>query len=192
MRPIALFLLINVLFAMFNTLTDFYVTLANQLGGQMYSPYVVDWINGQVAQSGLTQAEFAKKYNDMAKVVARSIIIISVPFMAVWLPLMFKDRRWFFSDHFVFSLNFYSFLLLWIVLSKALFYPIKLIGVETGSLYFWLLPIGLLLYSFLASKRLYQQSVGRILFKVPLVLLAFFFSHMAYRFVQLFLVIWLI
>jgi len=196
MRPIALFLFVNVIFVTLMPLSDFFVSFGSQ-HRQLYSPYILNWIENFVLASGLSPLEFETQYNQLVKILARSIIIISVPFLLPFVILVFRDKEYFVSDHFVFSLNVYAWLMLWMLVSwwfcvftAFIFEVLFSFEFSPFVLYSPLMLLGVLVYLLMAIKRMYRQSWLMSLLKMPVILLGVAVSHMMFRLIQLGLTMW--
>lgn len=195
LKPISLFLLTNVLFVALISLNDFYLSFTDQQG-QPYSRFIIGWVNEQVAQSGLSKDDFAQLYNQQVKILARSIFIIAVPFLFIFVVALFYDKRFFLADHFVFSLNLYAFWLLSMVLCWWGAYGVVVIAqlfdiqLSIYSVFGNASLLALVTYTYIAIGRMYQESTLRRLLKVPILLGVLLLSHLVYRFLQLVLTIW--
>ena len=196
LKPISLFLLINIIFVAFMPLTDFYVSFNDQQS-QIYSPYILEWIQSNVTASGLSEQDFESKYNQAVKILARSIIIIGVPFLVPFVVLLFNNEKYSLSDHFVFSLNVYGWWLLWMLISwwfsiaiVYLFLSIFDFNLSPFMIFGPLMPIGLLLYLFLAIRKMYEHTWWLALLKIPIIFIGLMFSHIMFRLVQLILTMW--
>lgn len=196
MKPIALFLLINVIFVTLMPLTDFFLTYSDQQR-QFYSPVMQQWLQSHIAASGLTEQVFSNNYDQLVKVLARSIIIVSVPFLLPFVVLMFRDKRYFLSDHFVFALNVWGWWLLWMLVSWWSSW--SLAYVAQWAFDFDLNPyrfngtialIGLVVYLYLAITKMYQHNWWQTLLKMPVIIIGVAVSHMMFRFVQFVVTVW--
>ena len=190
-KPIALFFLVNVIFVMLSPINDFYVSFSDQLNNQAYSGWLRPWLEQAVAVQGWSLADFAAHYDQLVRVLARSLVIVQVPFFAIFAAPLFARRGYFAGDHLVFALNIHTWLMLWIVLAQgpaiAVVGLFNLLGFSTGSwlAYFLIFLAGFLVYLLLASRRMYQLSGGQALWRLPLLVLALLVAHQAYRLCQL-------
>lgn len=189
-KPISLFLLVNVLFVSFIPINDFFLMFLDQRG-QIYYPWVKDWVDANVAQSGLALKEYGSRYNQMVKVLARSIIITSVPFFMIFVVLIFNNRRYYLSDHLVFSLNTYAFFMLamlvfWFIaqsivsLFEMIDIEITIIPIFTG-----LMGVSFFAYLSFAALKMYQVKTWTLIWRIPLLFIGIAASHMIYRLIQL-------
>lgn len=137
LAPMTLFLLANVLYFLSpGTLTDFNLPLADQMG-QVHSPVTNAWVIKRIAErdraldarrsqlpgqrrgmlpADYSMADYAREYNAQAGNVGKALIIVHIPFMAVFLALMFWRRRMYFAEHLVVATHLFTFTLLYIQL----------------------------------------------------------------------------
>lgn len=190
-KPITLFLLINVAYVMFSPITDFYVSFYNQLNSQGYSAQVKPYLIEYIAHHKMTLDEFETLYDQLVTVLARSLIILQVPIFALFATLLCWKKHYFSADYFVFSLNFHSWLLVWIIFLQlpAGFIQLLLeffnVADVISSVYYISLPIGLIIYLWLSAKQLFKFSFWQLTWRVPLLFVFFILSHYAFRFLQL-------
>lgn len=194
-KPITLFLLINICYMMFASLSDFYVNFFSQRDLQVYSGWIKPYLIEYIANSGLSEAEFVSRYDQLVKALARSLIIIQVPFFALFITALCYKKELFSGDYFIFSLNFHScvlilfivagypdYLIYWINDSKIL--PFNLPYTQ------WLFLFGgKLLYILFALKMMFKFTWLQTLWRLPIVIVLYGISHMIYRFIQLLITI---
>ncbi|MBV1907740.1 MAG: DUF3667 domain-containing protein [Kangiellaceae bacterium] len=196
LKPITLFLLINIVFVALMPLSDFYVSFVDQKN-QIYSPHLLEWIQSTVAASGLSEQVFESQYNQSVKLLARSIIIIGVPFLLPFIVLLFNHQRYFLSDHFVFALNLYGWWMLWMLISwwfsdaiAFLVLNIFEFDLNPGMIFGPIMPLGVVIYLFISIGRMYENSWLLTLLKIPIVLVGLAVSHLIFRYIQLILTMW--
>ena len=196
-KPVSLFLLVNVLFVMLSPISDFYVTFSDQMQLQSYSPWLRPVIEGNLTRSGQDVALFAQHYDQLVKVLARSLIILQVPFFAAFAALMFRKAGYYSGDHLTFSLNAHSWLMLWIVVAQLPAYTLSALAspvfpVSVGTLYFIFLPAGFAAYLLVACRTLYEMTWWQVAWRLPLILLGYHVSHVCYRLCQLLITVSLV
>ncbi|MFK8012664.1 MAG: DUF3667 domain-containing protein [Marinicellaceae bacterium] len=195
LKPISLFLIINFLFALFSPITDFNVTLIDQLTLQPYS----HWVNSihleyLLPESGLTQNIYALKYNQSVIILSRSTIIIQALLLYFFIVIINRKKDYYHGDHLIFSLNLHSWYMAWIVILmafiKAMIWLLDLISIDMnfGFWYYKLLPVGLGIYILIALNRLYQWNWWQTLIRGILLFAAIRICHIIYRLIQYFLV----
>lgn len=190
LKPITLFFVLNVLFVMFSPITDFYVSLLDQVTLQPYSDYIKSGLNDYLAENQIAYKAFEQNYNQLVVVLARSLIILQVPIYALLAGLILCNRKYYTGDYFNFSLNMHSWLLMWVIIAMA---PAFVIGniiywlepsIHPNRVYFALLPIGLAIYLLFAMRNMFQHNWFQCLWRLPLLLFAYHVAHTAFRFLQ--------
>ncbi|NVK21849.1 MAG: DUF3667 domain-containing protein [Kangiellaceae bacterium] len=193
LKPISLFFIINVLFVMFSPLTDFYVAFRDQMQLQPYSDWLKPYMLEVIANKGYEIGDFEEKYNQLVVVLARSLIILQVPFFAIFSFIVLFSRKHYLSDYLIFSLNAHSWWMIWIIVAQV---PAWFIGnglslicanLSVSYFYFLLLPIGKFIYLSLAIKTLFKFSWLRVLLSVPIMMGLYIVAHYIFRFLQLFI-----
>ena len=197
-KPITLFLVINVIFVMFSTLSDFYVNFSSQLEFQIYSGSIKSWIIEYVNESGWTIQEFNERYNQLVKVLARSLIIIQVPFFALFMGVICYQKQLYSGDYLTFSLNYHSCLLMLFLVSayidKVFFYinQTEILPFQFKNVIWFILYGGVITYLIFALRRMFNFNWWQLAWRIPVIVVAYYLSHFAYRFVQLLITISLI
>ena len=113
--PFQLFLMTNVLFfavQSVSTLRIFTQPLTYRLHGQPGSEFGQTLVDARLAATGKTLAEYAPVFDQAVATNAKSLIGLRVPLLALLLPLVFWRRHRPLAVHVVFSLHFYTFLLI--------------------------------------------------------------------------------
>jgi len=189
---ISLFFIFNLLYFLNSSMTDFNLSLVEQLH-QPYSAFITPTVE-QTANIESNTFEILKaKYDAMSKTIAKSLIIISVPLFALLLPIINYKRDYYLQDHVMFALNAYAFILIWPIICRyAISFIVWLLpffSVLTDH-YFNILLLGEVIFLWFAQKNAYACSKLEASVKIiPLVLLLFA-SHMMYRYVQFWLTWW--
>ncbi|MBX2962059.1 MAG: DUF3667 domain-containing protein [Cyclobacteriaceae bacterium] len=188
MAPFSLFLLINLIYFLVNPLTDFNLPLHDHLRwhDNTYGPLAVKLVDSRVHQRNITFEAYERIFNSKTINLSKSLMVLNVPVMALFLYAMFFKKRKFFADHFVYSLYLFSFLLL-----------IACIWIGFLNVYLWIglpayqafLPIGLflfLLYYIIRSIRKFYQVKGFIgnTFGALGVLASLLITIYSYRFIM--------
>lgn len=156
LAPMTLFLLANVLYFLSpGTLTDFNLPLADQMG-QVHSPVTNAWVIQRIAErdravqarlanlpearrsllpADYSMADYAREYNAQAGNVGKALIIVHIPFLALFLALMFWRRRMYFAEHVVVATHLFTFTLLYIqLLLLPLEWGMRMSGWGDGNL----------------------------------------------------------
>ncbi len=123
------------------------------------------YYEGQKDGEGLINKIFSSVLHNIPK-----MLFFLLPLFALLLKLLYVRRKQFYYvDHAVFSLHYFSFIFILLILFQFLLEPIFNAG--------WLMPVAftwMLLYLFLAMKRIYGQGFFKTLLKY--VLLGFSFN----------------
>lgn len=201
MRPVGIFLFVNLVYMALTVLNDFNVSLYDQLHSQPYSALIKDSVIAWIDHSGLSRAEFQSAYNQVVKLLAKSLIVISIPLLALILPLILPinhQRRW--LDLLVYSTYCYASILLWqlvigygarAVNSSLLWLfdtnlntTVSILTILTLSWFIW--------FSYTGLKNAFQLSAWQSAWRTPLLIGLIFVSHEGYRFFQLFITLYFI
>jgi Protein of unknown function (DUF3667) len=95
------------------------------------------------------------------------ILLIIIPFFALFLKLIYIRRKIYFNNHLVFSFHLHAFILLFLSL-------LMLLNYLTGPVIFFLLIAVIPVYLYLALKTIYVQKVRKTIFKTVLTVLFYF------------------
>ncbi len=117
--PVTLFLFFNLIYFIVNPLTDYSISLYDQICCQ---PYSGEWIKEYVRLKLETQEmdfqRYVITYQNMSDNVSKSIMIINIPLIAFFVYLMAFKRRPFYYDSLIFTFHFFSlFIFTWVMLS---------------------------------------------------------------------------
>lgn len=198
LKPITIFFLINVLFVAFSPITDFYVSFDDQISLQEYSAFIKPELFAYIEAQNVSIEDFAKQYDQLVTVLARSLIILQVPCFALLTGLIFYNRHYYSGDHFTFGLNLHSWFMLWIIVAQ---FPAELIAwviqwfepsVTLWSVYLMLIRLGFVYYIYMATRNMYGLRWWHLLWRLPLMLLAYRVSHVVFRFLQLVVTVMLV
>lgn len=121
--PVALFLLINVLFFATESLTGgtiFSTPLEGHLYTQPWSPLAQGLVAHRLAALHTSAALFAPRFDSAIALHARSLILLMALAFAVLPAIAFRRNRCPFAAHAVFSLHLYGFMLLLFSVATAI------------------------------------------------------------------------
>jgi len=126
--PVTLFLFLNLIYFFFSELTDYSISLYDQVVGQPYSEWALhslkdkmiardlDW--GNMVREGLNVSAYGVIYQNMSDTISKTIMIINVPMIAGFVFLLAFVKRKFYYDSLIFSFHFFTlYLASWIMLS---------------------------------------------------------------------------
>jgi hypothetical protein len=193
MAPLSIFLLINLIYFFINPISDFSLSLSDQLNYQLHSNVVLPWVNERLDNRQVSFSEYAIEYKRQSETLAKTIMIINVPISALFFMLWFYKKRILFIDHFVFFIYLYAWLLLIAIAINFVFQVLIWIGIvikgtSAGPI---ILLIFLTIYLGVAIKEVYKQR--KLLPLVASVLFSFIAlagTHLVYRFILFVLTFW--
>lgn len=157
------------------------------------------WLNKKfiLAQKGKTQKEVKEKFQDAFFKNIPKALFIYMPLFAFVLWLFQDKKRWYYFDHGIFTLHYFSFLLLASLIMELYSYFFGLAGENVffqsivGILDF-IVIVYMLYYFFPAHHRFYGQSraitifKGSIIFVINMIILGFILTALAaYSFINI-------
>ena len=193
--PVTLFLFLNLIYFIVNPLSDYSLSLYDQIHGQPYSRWTKTWVDGKLQTEGLDEKEYRITYQNTSDNVSKSIMIINIPMIAVFVYLMaFKKRRFYF-DSLLYSFHFFSlYITSWVMLDWADELISLLAGHDDSVISFATLPLFVfvipLLYAIFSIKKF--MSI-RWYWAVPAglgVIVGVSLANLFYRFIIFIIVFW--
>jgi hypothetical protein len=190
--PMALFLLANVAYFLAAPMTDFDLSLRDQVDLQPHRALARSMVDARLAARGIGFDEYAAQYAAASGNLAKSLIIWHVPWLALGLALLAGWRRWQAADHLVVALHLFTVLIAlvmvvgWIVLPLAAQFIEVLAGGRQGlraPLQLGILAL-LLGHWTLACRRVYGFGALRTALAPLVLVVAFVVGHFSYRLVQ--------
>lgn len=184
----SLFFIFNLIYFLYSPVTDFNLSLREQRG-QPYASLINPLIENYISESRITYEKLIDKYALVSATVAKSIIIVSVPFFAMLVWLINFNRSRYLQDHVIFALHIYCFIMLWPVMLKLFFAGLAwfMPDLPARQLYFNVLPVGILAFLWFSQKNTYQSNWLVTSLLLPPLLIALLISHFVYRFIQFWL-----
>ena len=192
LSPIGLFLLVNLLYFIAPPMTDFNVTLYDQYHMQPYSALIQPMIDARLDSRDIEFDVHAVQYNQINPNLARSLIILHLPLLALALKLMLIRRPTYFAEHFIVATHLFTFLLL----ITLIHFPVtwfliwlRQSGFEFNSLVIYntvwrAFPVFVLIHWLLSLRRCYRLGwLGAIATTLGMVI-ATVISHFIFRLVQ--------
>jgi len=119
LKPIALFLLINLIYFLAPPLTDFNLDLQNQLS-QPYGELIQPLVEARAEDRYSPMSAFHDAYDQRVHRIAKLLIILHLPLLALVLLLLFPRRRMFYAEHFIIATYMFSFFLAVLLIVSAL------------------------------------------------------------------------
>lgn len=192
LAPINVFLLANLAFFLAPSLTDYSLTLSDQRELQPYSAAITPWIEAREAASELSPEAFADEYQKRVSDVAKTMVILHVPLIALGTMLIFFDRRLLFADHVVAAMHFFAFLMVYLAAMPLTIEPliVALNDMLGGELPAFSISLALpLIYIPFMLAKAFEVGWLRALLSSTGFWLCYAGAHMVYRFVQLVVVL---
>lgn len=192
MTPVAFFVLVNIIYFIFSPISDFALPLSSQ-AMQPYSAWIQPVIENYLATNEVGFEEMALRYDTLSGAMAKSLVILSVPFLIPFIYLANPTRKYYLLDHSVSGLYIYAFVLFWpMVLGSAtnIFYKVA---------NDWTIPNGLLLFILLFSYYVYCSFFQLFMYRDPywaclikglVITIGIAISHFIYRYLQFCIVWW--
>lgn len=115
--PVTLFLFFNLIYFFVSPLSDYSLSLYDQTYSQPYSVWTKDWVDIKLENTGLDDQAYGVIYQNASDNISKSIMIINVPIIAIFVYIMAFRRRQFYFDSLIFSFHFFSlFIGSWVML----------------------------------------------------------------------------
>lgn len=112
MQPFQVFVLSNLVFFLFLTSSDIFRSPAKWY---FQSPEIKKQVETICADKKISEREFAQIYDSESGSIAKSAVIIIIPFLGLVLWLLNIRKKFLFGKHLISATHFFSFLLLFIV-----------------------------------------------------------------------------
>ena len=120
LSPVTLFLFFNLIYFVVNPLSDYSLSAYDQVTLQPYSKISMQMLRNKLQRDNIEFEEYKVIYQNASDNISKSIMILNVPIIALFLYLMtFKKRRFYF-DSLIFSFHFFSFFMVSWVTGKVL------------------------------------------------------------------------
>jgi|JI10StandDraft_1071094.scaffolds.fasta_scaffold161027_3 hypothetical protein len=142
MPPFSIFFLINIIYFLVNPLTDFNLPLDNQLRyhATTYSKLAINMVEKRLEKREISYEDYARKFDVETVGYSKSLMILNVPVLALFLMLIFYKRKLLFVDHFIYAIYFFSFLLLWFCVWIGFLSALRWLGLPSIQV---LVPLGI-------------------------------------------------
>ncbi len=121
LAPISIFLFSNLAYFLVNPLTDYSLPLHDQMNSQPYSVFAKEMVETKLGKEQLELSVYARDYNQASLNISKSVMILNVPIVAVFVFLISLRRTKFYYDSLIFSLHYFSLFLLMLVVGAAFF-----------------------------------------------------------------------
>ncbi len=196
LSPFQLLLLVNILFflvAAFRGNTAFTTNLIYHTNSTnfIHQPIASKLVSDHLATSNESRESFANRFNAVAEIQAKSLVVLMVPMFALLVLLLYLKQPFPVVGSLVFATHLFSYMLIIHALVAPLISKLMAWGVATFSLavgegvfewiYSFLLVLIFGVYFFLASKRVFQPNDWTNGLKTLLYVVTVYWVYLIYR-----------
>ncbi len=189
-RPISFFLFIVVFYLVFPIFRGLDMKMDYYKALPVFGPIVTRQLESREASTGLSDAQFAVKFEDVAEKASKGCLLLLIVFSAPMLSLTFAKKRMPLYDHTILAIEINSFFLILFSLILPLFvivvhaiYPASA-ALMTESDLVYVLLLSFLAYTIVAFRRFYGVAWGwSALASVAFVLVHMIFVFYIYKFI---------
>ncbi len=195
LSPITLFLFFNLIYFFVNPLSDYSLALYDQMYSQLYSEWTLPWVENKIESTGLDFGSYSQLYQTASDNISKSIMILNIPIIALFVYMMTFSKRKFYFDNLIFVFHIFSiFIFSWTQIGW-----IKLIGdalpitddsivIDILGLFFTMvLPV---LYSILSIKKFMDVKWHWSIVLGTGVMISIILANLIYRLIILFVTLW--
>ncbi|MEM7763600.1 MAG: DUF3667 domain-containing protein [Pseudomonadota bacterium] len=188
LSPIGIFLLANLLYFLAPPISDLQLTLEQQYKLQFYRGWITGWVDGYIADTGSTFEAVARHYELRIAELAKLMVILHVPLLALFSMLAFIDKRLYYADHVVIAFHYFAFLMLYLITTSAIVYTAFWAAPALVRLTMPYLATIVVLAQFLYVPPMLKRAMAvpwwRAILMTPLFVAGLFVAHTLYRFIQ--------
>jgi uncharacterized protein DUF3667 len=198
MKPVQLFLVINLIFFFLIMNNIFSIALNNYINYEPFISFNTKTIVAEkLKESGFSYTVYRELFNEKINANSKEFIFLFIPVFGACFSLLFlfKHRR--FTEHLVFATHFMAFLLLYFLLANYLI-SLPLYAVNSSSYNavldtsFGILSLSVMfLYLFFAVKRFYNTSIAWSVVSALLTTASFFVAIQGYRMLLFYKIVYL-
>jgi hypothetical protein len=200
--PFSLFLVAVFLYLLFPQLQGMNISFANHLRNNavMGLNFQEKWAIAKAAAQHISLDQLAEKFDHLSPKIAKLLLTIIVPLCGLALKVVFRKRKRYFYDHFIFSSEFNSFFILYLFFLLPLVFGLVNIVIPVGNVgddnaLFITLQLALLwLVAGIGIKRFYGvttfESIAGSLLYLLLHTFIIFFLYRSILFAVVMLFIW--
>lgn len=193
--PVTLFLFLNLIYFFVNPLSDYSLSLHDQISSQPYSKWSNEWVTQKIQDEKLNADDYAIIYQKTSDSISKSVMILNVPMIAFFVYLMAFKKRSFYFDSLIFAFHYFSvFMVSWVMLDwsdNLITFITKdensLLSSISFNLFTLIIP---LLYAILGIKRFMNF---RWYWSIPAglgIMIGVFLANFTYRFIIFSLTFW--
>jgi hypothetical protein len=114
--PVGLFLIISLVYFLAPAMSDFNLTLHDQYYMQPYSGMIQPLIDQRLTERGIEFEAYADRYDHATLNLAKLLVIIHLPLLALALLMLFPLRGLYLAEHFIVATHLFAFLLIMVTL----------------------------------------------------------------------------
>ncbi|MEL7144953.1 MAG: DUF3667 domain-containing protein [Bacteroidota bacterium] len=193
--PVTLFLFFNLIFFFVNPLTDYSLSLADQMYSQPYSPLITDMVVDKIKKEKLDDKAYSATYQRTSDDISKSIMILNIPIIALFVYLMGFTRRRFYFDSLIFTFHYFSiFILSWVMqkwVDTSLEFFFGLGESLLALILFAIFTLGIpLLYAILSIKKFLDVRWYVAIFAGIGTVLAVAITNLFYRLIVFLITFW--
>jgi len=161
--PVTLFLFANLIYFFLTPLTDYSLPLHDQVKWQPYSPTAKRLIANRLNERGISFADYARTYNKASDNISKTVMILNIPMIALFVYLFTFRKRKFYFDSLIYSFHFFTVFLLSIcvgdILSQLINPLVARIDIDLEGFWFILFLLALpILYLIVSLRKLASMS----------------------------------
>ncbi len=172
-KPLTLFVILNLLF--------FFIQPHTGLLGYKYQQYTypgnsgainrLKMVRAKLNKTGETETQYEIRFNDHLQEQKKSILLFSVPMIALAMSLLYFRKGRYYVEHLVFSVHLYAFMLITLtataLVMSILILALRAAGPAAGpflrfvdgeAILTLIIGTSLITYNFLALRRAYSDS----------------------------------
>ena len=192
-KPLQLFFLLNLLFLLLSSIFNwpFFTTpLVIHLNNGFYSFIAKTLVDNKIHELGISYEEYQTHFNHVVGTFSKTLVFIMIPFMALFLKVLYWRPRRYYVEHLIFSIHFYSFLVLialcWETIAQTMLFALKQFTHynQTGFhelIFSIILAIGIALYLFFSLRTVYSQSMFLTIIKTSVITFSLYWVLWGYR-----------
>jgi hypothetical protein len=190
-KPLSFFLLLVVIYLLFPIANGLNANLGAHVHAEFYGAYAKEKAISLMKSKHWSEAYLFDHFHTTSEKVSKVLLILLIPVMAVWTWLLTRRKKTYF-DHFIFSTELNSFMILWgfLVMPLITRLILRIIALFSHRDFFNDAAIGIILsasmlaYTFLAFKKFFQYKTGRaLLFSFLYTVFYVLVIHYVYQFV---------
>lgn len=199
MSPITLFLFVNVLYFFVSPLTDYSLSLTDQMQQPTHGSLASRMVEQKLAEEEKSLEDYAIIYKQMSDNVSKTIMILNVPIIAFFVYLLAIRKRKYYYDSLIFSIHFFAAFLLCIVVGVSTVPLHNLVindtlGLDISPWTVWMPFFMLLLptvYVIISFKQFTQTKWYHAVWSGLLIFISGFVAQFIYRSIVFFTTFWL-